>query len=148
MSESFTVQGASYTIVDCYSCGVRYLIPTILNRQALDDRGPNGQSVHCPNGHAWYYTGETDEQKLRRERDRLLQRIAEKDDTITAKDREIAAEKRRITRMQKREKAGACPCCKRTFTNMALHMKHQHPNFAVEKPALKVVATSEKARAG
>jgi hypothetical protein len=27
-------------------------------------------------------------------------------------------------------KHGVCPCCKRTFENLARHMKGQHPTFA------------------
>jgi 4-hydroxy-3-methylbut-2-en-1-yl diphosphate synthase IspG/GcpE len=31
--------------------------------------------------------------------------------------------------LAKRAKAGVCPCCNRTFSNMAEHMKKQHADF-------------------
>lgn len=40
-----------------------------------------GQTFYCPNGHSLTF-GDTELDKLRRERDRLAQRVAEKDDAI------------------------------------------------------------------
>ena len=63
----------------------------------------------------------SEREKLRRERDQLKQQLAYKDD-------EIAAKGKQLTRLQKRIHAGVCPCCNRTFTNVARHMKTKHPN--------------------
>lgn len=38
-------------------------------------------------------------------------------------------------RIKKRAAAGTCPCCKRTFSNMAEHMKKEHAAFVVETGA-------------
>jgi hypothetical protein len=37
-----------------------------------------------------------------------------------------------VTKLKKRTSAGTCPCCTRTFANMAEHMKKQHPDFVAE----------------
>jgi hypothetical protein len=52
-------------------------------------------------------------------------------------EREIAERERRrangykghATRITKRAKAGVCPCCNRTFKQLAAHMASQHPTF-------------------
>lgn len=35
-----------------------------------------------------------------------------------------------LTKVKKRIAAGVCPCCRRTFQNLASHMKGQHPGYA------------------
>lgn len=39
------------------------------------------------------------------------------------------AEKAAKTRIKNRIARGVCPCCKRTFQNLAAHMQTQHPGF-------------------
>ncbi len=92
---------------------------------------------YCPNGHPQHYvTGQSETDKLRQERDRLTQKLAEKDDEIKRQremreheERRVSAAKGQITRLKRRAKAGLCPCCNRTFSNMAAHMKTCHPNM-------------------
>jgi hypothetical protein len=81
-----------------------------------------------------FVKSETD--NLRRERDLLKQQLAQKDDEIKwqrehrlGAERRVIAAKGQITKLKKRAKAGTCPCCKRTFHNMAEHMKTKHPDF-------------------
>ena len=104
----------------------------------------SGQGFKCPFGHLQYYAeGPTEADKLRHERDRLKQKVAEKDDEVeyhrqnTATERERAeaaersarAQKGVATRLKNRAKAGVCPCCNRSFQNLASHMKNKHPDF-------------------
>lgn len=35
-------------------------------------------------------------------------------------------------RLKKRAAAGTCPCCKRSFSNMATHMRKQHPAYVAD----------------
>jgi hypothetical protein len=100
-------------------------------------------TITCPNGHPWVYAaGESDFDKLRRERDRLTQRIAEKDDEIAHQkllreeaEKSAAARKGVITRLKNRASAGVCPCCNRTVLQMARHMATKHPGFKAEEVA-------------
>lgn len=41
--------------------------------------------------------------------------------------------------------AGVCPCCKRTFQQLARHMKCKHPKYRTEGPGA-VNTTSKKVR--
>jgi hypothetical protein len=94
-------------------------------------------TFYCVHGHTrWFPPGESEEDKLRRERDQLKQRIAYKDDMIREAREQAEHERRRAngykghaTRITKRAKAGVCPCCNRTFKQLAAHMKSQHPTF-------------------
>lgn len=97
-------------------------------------------SFYCGYGHSQVYIkGENEETKLRRERDRLVQRLAEKDDDIRRQQelveqtqRQLSAAKRRVTRIKNRVSNGACPCCNRTFENLQRHMTSKHPTFKAE----------------
>lgn len=112
-----------YRYKTCPICGIHYAVDEIVMKykQALP-AAASDRVWYCPNGHSLVYT-ESEADKYRREADRLRQRVAEKDDEIAAKERELK-------KMKKRAAAGTCPCCKRNFSNMRVHMKKQHPEFA------------------
>jgi hypothetical protein len=136
MGVAFTVE---LEVEHCSQCGIAFAVPADFQRRRLRLR----DTFFCPAGHALHYLGEPEETTLRRERDRLKQALAQKDDEINearAGWREAAdtalAERRRAngykghaTRITKRAKAGVCPCCNRTFAALAAHMKTEHPDF-------------------
>lgn len=105
----------------CPTCGVEYAAPKVFMEEC---RKNPSLYFHCPNGHSRHFS-ESEADKLRRERDRLQQQLAWKDDEITAKAKQIK-------RLEKRAAAGTCPCCSRSFTNMSQHMKTKHPEFVAE----------------
>src|SRR4029077_4447937 len=92
---------------------------------------------YCAYGHPQHYAAEeSEETKLRRERDSYLQQLAERDDRIRELHRETRrlsdeANKARIARRKiaDRVSKGVCPCCNRSFANMAAHMNTKHPEF-------------------
>lgn len=116
----------------CCVCHMTFAMPTDFQRARRADH----EWFHCPAGHPQHYTGETEAERLRRElqkeRDRvaLWQQMEE-----SASRRAVAAEHSRrvtrghLTRIKRRVAAGVCPCCRRTFKNLADHMKGQHPDF-------------------
>lgn len=97
----------------------------------------SSQNFHCPWGHTQHFPlGESEADKLRRENQRLTQRIAQKDDEIKwqrdhreAAERSASAYKGQATKLRNRAKAGVCPCCNRSFENLRRHMASQHPSF-------------------
>src|SRR4249919_1353666 len=117
----------------CYKCGE----PMWMTRGTQETYYRSKQSFYCPHGHPQCYTeGETEETKLRRERDQLKQRIAYKDDCIRQAEARAEHERRRAngykghaTKITKRAKAGVCPCCNRSFENLRRHMTTKHPPF-------------------
>jgi hypothetical protein len=122
---------ADLTQLQCGNCGVIHAIPTAMYASCRDEGG----FWHCPNGHqrGWRDgANKTEMANLRRERDRLLQRVAQKDDEVKDREREVAAQKGLVTKLKKRAAAGSCPCCQRSFSNMATHIRKQHPEYVAD----------------
>jgi hypothetical protein len=143
----FEVEGSRFYFRECITCGVRHAMPAVLIER---DRAKGGYRF-CPNGHQQGWSTEASEEtKIRRERDRLKQDAARleqerRDAMATANAQRERAEKaeKATKRLKKRTSAGTCPCCSRTFSNMAEHMKHQHPEF-VEDGGAKIVPIKRK----
>lgn len=119
----------------CFRCGIRFDVPAKWKAARLNDK----TTFYCPNGDAQHFT-ESELDRVRRERDRLKQQIAERDDSIArarqradAAERSASVRKGVITRLKRRAAAGVCPCCNRTFENLQRHMSSQHPTFAAEE---------------
>lgn len=112
-------------------CGTPFCLPARL----LESARNAGHTIYCPHGHTIVWK-ETEADKLRRERDRLKQDQARLEDekreawaTANAQLERAQKAERKVKTLTKRAAAGTCPCCQRTFSNMAEHMKHQHPEF-------------------
>ncbi len=129
----------TFVTVECGKCGCRFGLPEKFQKDKLESK----DTFYCPNGHPRAYCESTAD-KLRRERDRLTQQLAERDDRIAAEQARADKAERATKRLQKRTAAGTCPCCQRTFSNMTEHMKHQHPQFVCDTGA-KVVPIKRKA---
>lgn len=108
---------------DCW-CGLPFSMPERLYQACKR----NGTTFYCPLGHSIVFR-ETDTDKMRRERDRLAQQIAQKDDAIKTLENRTAAYKGQITKLKTRVKGGVCPCCNRTFQHLRRHMQNKHPDF-------------------
>jgi len=125
MSQVVTLAGAPHVLWQCKTCGVLATCPEVV----YDQHRAEGGFHFCPNGHSWGWSKENCErEELRRERDRLKQQVAARDDEVA---RQIAMRKQiegKLGRVTKRINHGVCPCCNRTFGNLARHMKSKHPN--------------------
>ncbi len=122
---------------ECPTCGVLHAIPRGILQQGLDNRGPNGRVFYCPNGHRWWFTGKSEAEQEKERADRLARQLdAARAQTTHERDQRHATERsnralRAVnTRTRKRIAAGMCPCCRRTFANLAEHMSGQHPDYA------------------
>lgn len=125
-----------YLFEECYTCKVSFAI----TRATYEVLAQTCQSFYCPHGHKQNYVrGKSEEEKLREERDRLAQRIAQRDDQIKSlrdqrdhEQRRVAAAKGQVTKLKNRAAAGVCPCCTRHFTNLERHMASKHPDFSAK----------------
>jgi len=136
VSEIILLRGSRHVVWQCQTCGVFATCPEVVYEQQRAEGGYH----HCPNGHQWGWDGQSCErEKLRQERDRLKQDQARLEEearqawasAAALRERADKAEKS-AKRLKKRSSAGTCPCCARTFSNMAEHMKHQHPEFVAD----------------
>lgn len=126
--------------VVCYakSCKVSFCIEK--NRHAQLQR--NGEGFYCLNGHLQSYSpGPSEAQKLRQENARLADqaRLAQESADYQRSRREAAersasAYKGQVTKIKKRVGRGVCPCCNRTFADLARHMAGKHPDFEQDQP--------------
>ena len=120
----------SYTVIDCYKCGSLFAVPSQVN----DEFVRSGRSFYCPNGHSQFYT-ESTETQLRKEREaraRAEQRAQATRDLLAAEERSHAATRGVVTKQRKklaRVVKGVCPCCNRSFEDLARHMQTKHPGY-------------------
>lgn len=124
------VSGVQMVTEECCNCGMTFGMTKDFQRRALNDRSI---WFYCPRGHQQHYTGKTEAQKLRDQLERERQRTEQEQLRAQELEQEKHRVKAQYNRIRKRVKNGVCPCCNRTFENLANHMKHQHPAFGDEK---------------
>lgn len=120
----------------CSDCHILFAIPMSLKDRRLEDK----KSFYCPNGHCLHYTGKTEAEKLREELERAQTNLIRERNWRNDAEARVEEEKRRhastkgvLTKTKKRIAAGVCPCCKRSFSPLAEHMKKQHPDYVPEE---------------
>lgn len=111
------------TDMTCGECGINYAVPETWRAEKQRNAG----SGSCPNGHGWQYR-ESEADRVRKQLSEALRTNTEL--AARAHRAEVAEEKtaKEMRRMRKRVHAGVCPCCNRTFQNLARHMKTKHPD--------------------
>jgi N-acetylmuramic acid 6-phosphate (MurNAc-6-P) etherase len=122
----------------CCRCKSDMWLPLVLYESA---RHSSKIVFFCPYGHEQIFSDkESEEDKLRRERDRLQQKLAEKDDELKAQiasakafKAQAAAYKASATKARQRGSKGVCLACNRQFQNVARHMHTKHPTFKAEE---------------
>lgn len=132
MTMHYEIEGRSFALMSCGECGIAFLMPSDFERERHKD--PKNQ-WSCPNGHVRVYR-ESEADALRRERDRLKQDAArlEGERLKALADRDKAQAETR--RLRNRIGKGVCPCCNRSFSNVAKHMATKHPDVTpLRKPA-------------
>ncbi len=119
--------------VNCGECGGTYAICSNYHRQQKEEGG-SWTCPYCKVG--WGYSGRGKNAELRK---KLLQQAAAHDQTRAALHN--ARELCRITESRRRAELGAktklknriangvCPCCNRSFKQLAAHMRTQHPDW-------------------
>lgn len=115
----------------CCNCGIAFAMPQGMQMR-LKERGG---SFYCPNGHGQHYT-KTDNQKLQerlaeqiRVATREAQRAARAEELVAVAEKAVTNLTRKNKALKTRAKNGVCPCCNRTFAQLARHMKAKHPSY-------------------
>lgn len=118
---------ASMTVVVCSACGIGFGIEEGHRLYWLDHPEKN---FYCPNGHSQHYPGPTEKERAIKRAEFAEREAANLRDVLTMETLSHRATKGKLTKMTKRVSNGVCPCCNRTFANVARHMGTQHPDFA------------------
>lgn len=125
----------SMQTIECYKCAIPFAVPAEYKSRLQ----AKGEDFYCPNGHRQHYCKSTEQvlrEKLEKQKRDYEERIEGLEGTIYWKDQKIKETKGKLTgqkiqntKMKNRIKNGVCPCCNRTFENLAAHMKTKHPDY-------------------
>lgn len=119
--------------VNCAECGGVFGMQNNFQKMRYED----GKTFYCPAGHTNYYAKRENELKaLKQRNENLNKRLAwaEQSERHALEEaehikKEKAAIKGQLTKTRKRIANGVCPCCHRTFQNVASHMMTKHADF-------------------
>lgn len=121
-----------FQVQACCECGVVFAIPGGMYAQRLRDH----KLFYCPNGHRLCFRDDTDVDRLKREleRERATRLRAEELRRAALREAEHNADElrrveKRLRTVRERVKRGVCPCCKRSFVQLARHIATKHPGF-------------------
>lgn len=106
----------------CCNCHIQFAMTNAFKAARLSDR----KEFYCPAGHGQHYTGESEETKLRRELERTNQMLESAQSRSQVIQQQRDEVQRAHSKMRHRVFNGVCPCCHRTFDNLARHMKSEH----------------------
>lgn len=118
----------AFYVMECVSCGVTFGVPEEFDL----GRRINRERFFCPNGHGQSYS-ESEADRLRRKLEAAKRDVEWQKSRVASMDKQLIAQRGVVTKLKKRIGAGVCPCCHRTFKQLAAHMAGQHPDYA-EKP--------------
>jgi hypothetical protein len=137
MGAAVTVLIALEDMGACCTCGTRFAAEAQFKRNRLDDHRP----FYCPNGHSQSYVGETEAQRLAKELERERKRREQAEDLARRRGAECdqlvktkAQTLGKLRAIKQRVKNGVCPCCNRSFVQLARHMATKHPDYAQPEP--------------
>lgn len=123
----------NFELVECCSCSTPFMMQGHLIRRLKATKN----SFYCPScGTSQGWFGQNKEEKLKDELDRSERRLQLEKNRRESAEREAErqshiarGQKAAKTRLKNRIKNGVCPCCNRTFANLAKHMSGQHPEY-------------------
>ena len=121
----------TFVTVACCRCSALFALPEHVENQLRETH----DAFYCPNGHILHFYGETSD--LARARRDLAAERARHDQTKADRDyhaRRVIAYRGQLTKTKRRIANGVCPCCTRTFQNLARHMAAKHPHYKEEQP--------------
>ncbi len=130
MTETIQEYTGRLVVLRCW-CGIQHAVPESLRRAQIKCHDENRDPLYiiCPLGHKHQPGGVSQADRLRQE---LASEQSQHDQTrAELRDTEARrrAQKSATTRITRRVSVGTCPCCHRTFKQLAQHMKNKHPNF-------------------
>jgi hypothetical protein len=99
-------------------------MPKDLNQTRLNVGG----SFYCPNGHGQSYTTPR-VTALQRKLEETMRALFDAKLKTTEAEQKIRDAESVTVRLKKRIANGVCPCCHRTFSNLARHMKTKHKDM-------------------
>lgn len=118
-------------VVETCWCGIVHAVPRVLveHQQRQHANGEKQTGIYCPLGHNWIISGKGELERQRERAAAFERQLACRDEDLRAERASHAATKGQLTKVRKRASAGICPCCNRSFVQLARHMATKHPDF-------------------
>lgn len=117
-----------YTVLTVTSCSQCY-VPFAVPKEFWDNGWNYGGEIYCPRGHRMTF-GPGRVKEMEQEAVRLRARLDQQQARAAHMERSRSAVKGQLTKVRRRVGNGICPCCNRTFSDLAKHMTNQHPEYA------------------
>ena len=137
MTTKFTTTcTTTHVLVECCHCTALTGLPRRLYERCYDNEDGSFYCCQCGTKQGWGegFGGSSKLQKERRRREQADARARAALDQAEAAERSRRAVKGHLTRTKKRIAGGVCPCCNRSFQNLARHMAGQHPDYVEVAP--------------
>jgi len=121
------------TAINCGVCGGTYAINERYRQQKYEDGG-SWNCPYCKTG--WGFSNDNENAKLKHQlKNEQKRRQWAEHNLEHARENEKHANHRangykgQLVKTKKRIKHGVCPCCTRSFKNLASHMANKHPEY-------------------
>jgi len=128
MRGAIFVGGIEFVVESCFKCGCLFA----MQKMQQDTLVRTHADFFCPNGHSQAYISKTSAEIARdqaREAANATQaKLNEANHSLLVTQKKLAEAEKERKRIEARVHRGACPCCNRTFQNLASHMKSKHPS--------------------
>lgn len=130
---TFTYEN-TLTVIECAQCHMDFAMSKEFNRKRREDH----ESFYCPAGHRQYFAARSQVEKLKDELERENRRVAnlrarldQEHAEAQHQARRAAAARGQLTKLRNRVARGVCPdlSCKRSFTDVAEHVRTCHPDL-------------------
>ncbi len=114
--------------INCGECGGVYAV----SQRFYDKCREKGGDWHCPYPECrtgWGFSGRGENAKLKDQLEKANRRAASANCKAENAEYRRRAAVGQVTKIKNRISKGVCPCCNRTFANLARHMESQHPDY-------------------
>lgn len=135
MGKVLYVQATLADAGECPTCGVRFAMPLNMLRTLRETKG----TFYCPSGHEQSFA-ESTSTRLKRELELERKRREQAEDLAKRRDeanQQLYKTKQqalgKLKALKQRAANGVCPCCQRSFTQLARHMRTKHPAWVEEQ---------------
>ena len=129
-----------FALEECCQCRMPYLVSLSFQKQKQADK----TNFYCPSGHGQSYAGNTEAQKLREGWEaanlRFQSQLNEANHARLVAENALKSEQSKRRKIEKRVANGVCPCCNRTFEDLARHMSTKHKDYALPAGKQKQIA--------
>lgn len=111
----------------CCVCGIQFGVPPYFIANARKNAG----TIYCPNGHGLGWS-KSEADKLREQVKKTNELLEWEKARARTLEKSLSAKEGQITKLKKRINNGVCPCCQRSFSALAQHMRRKHPDYVKE----------------